>query len=77
MLTMLLAVVGIALSFPVGVLLALGRRSKLPVIRYFSIRLHRVDPGSPADHTALYGDDHAAALFAQWLGQSLTAGAGQ
>ena len=37
MLTMLLAVVGIALSFPLGVALALGRRSNLPVIKYFSI----------------------------------------
>ncbi len=37
MLTMLLAVVGIALSFPIGVALALGRRSNLPVIKYFSI----------------------------------------
>jgi general L-amino acid transport system permease protein len=37
MLTMLLAVVGITLSFPLGVLLALGRRSKLPVIRGFSV----------------------------------------
>ena len=37
MLTMLLAVVGIALSFPLGVALALGRRSQLPVIKYFSI----------------------------------------
>jgi general L-amino acid transport system permease protein len=37
MLTMLLAVVGITLSFPLGVLLALGRRSTLPVIRGFSV----------------------------------------
>ena len=37
MLTMLLAVVGITLSFPLGVLLALGRRSTLPVIKGFSI----------------------------------------
>jgi general L-amino acid transport system permease protein len=37
MLTMLLAVVGITLSFPLGVLLALGRRSSLPVIKGFSI----------------------------------------
>lgn len=37
MLTMLLAVVGIALSFPLGVLLALGRRSTLPVIKGFSV----------------------------------------
>lgn len=37
MLTMILALVGITLSFPLGVLLALGRRSKLPVIRWFCI----------------------------------------
>jgi general L-amino acid transport system permease protein len=37
MLTMLLALVGITLSFPLGVLLALGRRSKLPVIKGFSV----------------------------------------
>jgi general L-amino acid transport system permease protein len=33
LLTILLSVVGIALSFPFGVALALGRRSRLPVIR--------------------------------------------
>ncbi len=33
LLTLVLAVVGIAASFPIGVLLALGRRSKLPVIK--------------------------------------------
>jgi general L-amino acid transport system permease protein len=36
MLNLLLAVVGIAASFPLGVLLALGRRSSLTVIRLFS-----------------------------------------
>jgi general L-amino acid transport system permease protein len=36
LLTILLAVGGIVLSFPIGVLLALGRRSALPVIRAFS-----------------------------------------
>ena len=34
--TFLLAVGGILLSFPIGVLLALGRRSTLPVVRAFS-----------------------------------------
>ncbi len=33
MLNVVLAVISIALSFPIGVLLALGRRSKLPLIR--------------------------------------------
>ncbi len=37
LLTFLLTVVGIVFSFPLGVLLALGRQSKLPVIRWFSI----------------------------------------
>jgi general L-amino acid transport system permease protein len=36
LLTMLLAVVGIVLSFPLGVLLALGRRSSLPAVRLLS-----------------------------------------
>ncbi len=37
LLTILLTVVGIVASFPIGVALALGRRSHLPVIRYFCI----------------------------------------
>lgn len=37
MVTFLLAVGGILLSFPLGVLLALGRRSKLPVVKFFSV----------------------------------------
>jgi len=37
MVTFLLAVGGILLSFPLGVLLALGRRSKLPVVKGFSV----------------------------------------
>jgi His/Glu/Gln/Arg/opine family amino acid ABC transporter permease subunit len=35
LLTVMLTVVGIIASFPLGVLLALGRRSELPAIRYF------------------------------------------
>jgi len=34
--TMLLAIGGITISFPIGVLLALGRRSSLPVVSLFS-----------------------------------------
>jgi general L-amino acid transport system permease protein len=37
LITLLLSVGGIVLSFPFGVLLALGRRSSLPVVRLFSI----------------------------------------
>ncbi len=35
MINLLLAAVGIALSFPLGILLALGRRSSLPVLKTF------------------------------------------
>jgi general L-amino acid transport system permease protein len=45
--TMLLSTAGIALSFPLGVLLALGRRSNLPVIKYFSITYIEVIRGVP------------------------------
>jgi general L-amino acid transport system permease protein len=37
LLSLLLAIVGIVFSFPIGVILALGRQSKLPVMRTFSI----------------------------------------
>jgi general L-amino acid transport system permease protein len=47
MLTLLLTVVGIAFSFPIGVLLALGRRSSLPVVRGFSIAYIELIRGSP------------------------------
>ncbi len=37
LLTVLTAVISIVLSFPIGVLLALGRQSSLPVVRWLSI----------------------------------------
>ncbi len=37
MLTVLLASMGLVYSFPIGLILALGRRSELPVIRGFSV----------------------------------------
>lgn len=45
--TLLLAVGGIVLSFPIGVLLALGRRSSLPVVKVFSILFIEVVRGVP------------------------------
>lgn len=47
MLTVLLAAVGILASFPLGLLLALGRRSTLPVIRVFSVVYIEVIRGVP------------------------------
>jgi general L-amino acid transport system permease protein len=47
LLTLLLAVVSITISFPIGVLLALGRRSKLPIVRWFSIGYIELIRGVP------------------------------
>jgi general L-amino acid transport system permease protein len=47
MLTFMLAIVGIVASFPLGVLLALGRQSSLPVIRWFCIFYIEVIRGVP------------------------------
>jgi general L-amino acid transport system permease protein len=47
LLTLFLAVAGILLSFPLGVLLALGRRSKLPAARWLSIGYIEVIRGVP------------------------------
>ena len=47
LLTFLLTIVGISFSFPLGVLLALGRRSSLPVIRWASISYIEVIRGVP------------------------------
>jgi general L-amino acid transport system permease protein len=47
MLTLVLAVVGIVLSLPFGILLALGRRSELPVIRAACITYIEVWRGVP------------------------------
>ena len=47
LLTLMLAVVGIFFSFPLGVLLALGRRSGLPAIRWTSVVYIEVIRGVP------------------------------
>ena len=47
LLTFLLTVVGILFSFPLGVLLALGRRSELPIIRMASVAYIELVRGVP------------------------------
>ena len=47
MVTLILSFVGIAVSLPVGILLALGRRSNLPVIKMFCILFIEVIRGVP------------------------------
>ncbi len=62
LLTVLLAVVGIVLSFPLGVLLALGRRSTLPAIRVLSTGYIEVVRGVPLV-TILFMADIILPLF--------------
>jgi len=47
LLTFLLAIVGIVLAFPFGVLLALGRRSELPAVRFLSTAYIELIRGVP------------------------------
>ncbi|ARV59310.1 amino acid ABC transporter permease [Nostocales cyanobacterium HT-58-2] len=47
LLTLVIAVVSIVLSFPLGVLLALGRQSQLPFVRWFSIFYIEIVRGLP------------------------------
>jgi len=47
LLTLLMAAVSIVLSFPIGLLLALGRTSDLPVVRWFSILYIEIVRGVP------------------------------
>jgi len=62
MVTLFLAVGGILLSFPLGVVLALGRRSSLPVIRIFSIAFIEGVRGVPLI-TILFMSSIILALF--------------
>lgn len=47
LLTLILTIVGNVGALPLGILLALGRRSKLPVVRYFSISYIELIRGVP------------------------------
>ena len=47
MLTLVVAIVGITGSLPIGILLALGRRSKMPIVRYFCIGFIEIWRGVP------------------------------
>ena len=47
MLNLVAGLAGIALSLPIGILLALGRRAKLPVVRYASVIFIEVVRGVP------------------------------
>ncbi len=60
--TLVIAFTGIIGSLPLGILLALGRRSSLPLVRMVLRHLHRVLARRAADHGAVLRDLHAAVL---------------
>jgi len=62
MVTLFLAVGGILLSFPIGVLLALGRRSSLPIVKLFSTAFIETVRGVPLV-TILFMSSIILALF--------------
>lgn len=47
LLTLMLAIIGNIAALPLGILLALGRRSKLPIVKYFSIGYIELIRGVP------------------------------
>ncbi|MBM7572163.1 amino acid ABC transporter permease [Aquibacillus albus] len=47
LLTLLISVVAIVVSFPIGILLALGRTSNLPIVKYFCIAYIEIIRGVP------------------------------
>ena len=62
LLTLMLTIVGNFGSLPLGILLALGRQSKLPIVRYFSIGYIELIRGVPLV-TILYMADILLPLF--------------
>ncbi len=72
LLTMLLTVVGIVVSFPLGIALALGRRSSLPVVKWTSILYIELVRGVPLI-TVLVMAMLLVPFVAPWLGGPETA----
>lgn len=56
LLTMFMAVVSIVLSFPIGIVLALSRQSKLPVVKGLSVTLIELMRGTPLTVWLFIGD---------------------
>jgi general L-amino acid transport system permease protein len=55
MVNLIVAVVAIVASFPIGVLLALGRRGSLPIIRLFSVNVIEIVRGAPLYTLLIFG----------------------
>jgi len=60
--TLVISFTGIICSLPLGIVLALGRRSTLPIVRTMSIAFIEIWRGGPADHGPVLCYLHAAVL---------------
>ena len=64
--TLVIAVTGIVVSLPLGILLALGRRSELPIIRIMSIAFIEFWRGVPY-YCFVYGECHVASILPEGM----------
>ena len=65
--TLILAIFGIGLAFPLGILLALGRRSQLPVVRAFSVTYIEVVRGVPLITVLFMASVMFALMLPEWM----------
>lgn len=69
MVNLIVAVVAIFASFPIGVLLALGRRGTLPVVRLFSVGVIEVVRGAPLYTLLVFGVFVLPLMFPPGIGK--------
>ena len=62
LLTLLLATVGMVGALPIGIVLALGRRSNMPIVKSFCVVFIEFWRRSTADYGAIHGLGNAAAV---------------
>ena len=64
-LTLALAFLGISASYPIGIVLALARRSEMPIIRALSVIYIEVIRGCAADQFVVHGSGDVPFVFAR------------
>ena len=69
LLSLILALTGIVFSYPLGVILALGRQSKLPIVRMLSVIYIEFVRGVPSYRVALHGSSHVGVIRAESFSQ--------
>ena len=65
-LTFIISAFAILFCFPIGVILALGRRSSLPAIKYISIGFIELWRGVPLNYSFIYVSCNVSYVFTRW-----------